>query len=119
MHWPVGLADINPYMNDPYWGLTAEEQADFYAAFLEQSVHPAFDKHAPGLPAQPLDRNHVLQPDLVGRIRLMPALQLPRTNFARWLVQQPQPMVMALVVTSCAMMPPALPPGPLPSAVMS
>jgi multiple sugar transport system substrate-binding protein/sn-glycerol 3-phosphate transport system substrate-binding protein len=45
-----GLADINPYMNDPYWGLSAEEQADFYAAFLEQSVHPAFDNMRLGFP---------------------------------------------------------------------
>lgn len=45
-----GLADINPYMNDPYWGLTAEEKADFYAAFLEQSVHPAFDNMRLGFP---------------------------------------------------------------------
>jgi multiple sugar transport system substrate-binding protein/sn-glycerol 3-phosphate transport system substrate-binding protein len=45
-----GLADINPYMNDPYWGLTAEDQADFYAAFLQQSVHPAFDSQRLGFP---------------------------------------------------------------------
>jgi multiple sugar transport system substrate-binding protein len=45
-----GLADINPYMNDPYWGLTAEDQADFYAAFLTQSVHPAFDNMRLGFP---------------------------------------------------------------------
>jgi multiple sugar transport system substrate-binding protein/sn-glycerol 3-phosphate transport system substrate-binding protein len=45
-----GLVDINTYMNDPYWGLTAEEQADFYPAFLEQSVHPAFDNMRLGFP---------------------------------------------------------------------
>jgi len=45
-----GLADIDPYMNDTYWGLTAEEQADFYAAFLTQSVHPAFDNMRLGFP---------------------------------------------------------------------
>jgi len=38
-----GLADIEGYMTDPYWGLTAEDQADFFPAFLEASVHPAFD----------------------------------------------------------------------------
>jgi multiple sugar transport system substrate-binding protein/sn-glycerol 3-phosphate transport system substrate-binding protein len=45
-----GLADINPYMIDSYWGLTADEQADFYAAFLEQSVHPAFEDMRLGFP---------------------------------------------------------------------
>ena len=45
-----GLIDINTYMMDPYWGLTAEEQADFFPAFLEQSVHPAFDNQRLGFP---------------------------------------------------------------------
>ncbi len=45
-----GLADINPYLNDSYWGLSAEDQADFYAAFLQQSVHPAFDNMRLGFP---------------------------------------------------------------------
>lgn len=45
-----GLADIEPYMTDPYWGLTAEDQADFYTAFLQQSVHPAFDNMRLGFP---------------------------------------------------------------------
>jgi multiple sugar transport system substrate-binding protein/sn-glycerol 3-phosphate transport system substrate-binding protein len=45
-----GLADINPYMNDPYWGLSEEDKADFYPAFLEQSVHPAFDNMRLGFP---------------------------------------------------------------------
>lgn len=45
-----GLADINPYMNDSYWGLTDADKADFYAAFLQQSVHPAFDNMRLGFP---------------------------------------------------------------------
>ena len=45
-----GLADIEPYMTDSFWGLTAEEQADFYPVFLEQSVHPAFDNMRLGFP---------------------------------------------------------------------
>jgi multiple sugar transport system substrate-binding protein/sn-glycerol 3-phosphate transport system substrate-binding protein len=45
-----GLADINPYMTDPYWGLTAEAQADFYPVFLQQSIHPAFNNMRLGFP---------------------------------------------------------------------
>ncbi|MCK4470811.1 MAG: extracellular solute-binding protein, partial [Anaerolineae bacterium] len=45
-----GLADIGPLMNDPYWGLTGEEKADFYASFLTQGVHPAFGNMQLGFP---------------------------------------------------------------------
>ncbi len=45
-----GLADIAPYMNDAYWGLTAEEKADFYASFLSAGVHPAFGGQQLGFP---------------------------------------------------------------------
>lgn len=44
------LADLNTYMNDAHWGLTAEEQADFYPAFLTQSVHALFDNQRLGFP---------------------------------------------------------------------
>lgn len=44
------LADLNTYMNDSHWGLTAEEQADFYPAFLNQSVHALFDNQRLGFP---------------------------------------------------------------------
>ena len=45
-----GLADMNAYIDDPTWGLTAEERADFYEAFLEQGVHVAFDGQRLGFP---------------------------------------------------------------------
>jgi multiple sugar transport system substrate-binding protein/sn-glycerol 3-phosphate transport system substrate-binding protein len=45
-----GLADIDPYMNDPTWGLTAEEKADFFSAFLDQGIHPAFGNQRLGFP---------------------------------------------------------------------
>ena len=44
------LVDLNPYVNDPTWGLSEEEQADFYPGFLNQSVHPAFDDQRLGFP---------------------------------------------------------------------
>ncbi|MBX3013110.1 MAG: extracellular solute-binding protein [Caldilineaceae bacterium] len=44
------LVDLNLYVNDATWGLTAEEQADFYPAFFEQSVHPVFDNQRLGFP---------------------------------------------------------------------
>lgn len=44
------LVDLNLYVNDPTWGLSAEEQADFYPAFFNQSVHPVFDNQRLGFP---------------------------------------------------------------------
>jgi multiple sugar transport system substrate-binding protein/sn-glycerol 3-phosphate transport system substrate-binding protein len=34
------VVDVNPYVNDPAWGLTAEQVADIYPALWEQSAHP-------------------------------------------------------------------------------
>ncbi len=45
-----GLADLNTFVNDAHWGLTAEEQADFYAGFFNQSIHPVFDNQRLGFP---------------------------------------------------------------------
>jgi ABC-type glycerol-3-phosphate transport system substrate-binding protein len=45
-----GLADLSVYMNDPTWGLTAEDKADFYESFLMASVHPAYDNQQLGFP---------------------------------------------------------------------
>jgi len=45
-----GLADIDPYLYDPDWGLTKEQREDFYASFLEAGVHPAFGNQRLGFP---------------------------------------------------------------------
>jgi multiple sugar transport system substrate-binding protein len=45
-----GLVDLEPYMTDETWGLSAEDQADFYPTFLEQSVHPVFNNERLGFP---------------------------------------------------------------------
>ncbi|MFN2160522.1 MAG: extracellular solute-binding protein, partial [Candidatus Promineifilaceae bacterium] len=42
------LADLNLFLNDPTWGLSEEDQADFYPGFFSQSVHPAFDNQRLG-----------------------------------------------------------------------
>lgn len=44
------LVDLNTLIDDPTWGLSAEELADFYPAFLEQSVNPLFDNQRLGFP---------------------------------------------------------------------
>ncbi len=44
------LADFNVFVDDATWGLTAEEKADFFPAFFEQSVHPVFDNQRLGFP---------------------------------------------------------------------
>ena len=44
------LVDLNLLMDDAKWGLSAEEQADFYTTFLAQSVHPLFDNQRLGFP---------------------------------------------------------------------
>ena len=45
-----GLADLNTFVDDPHWGLTDEEKADFFAGFFNQSVHPVFDNQRLGFP---------------------------------------------------------------------
>jgi multiple sugar transport system substrate-binding protein/sn-glycerol 3-phosphate transport system substrate-binding protein len=44
------LADLNNYIDDETWGLTPEQKSDFFSAFLEQGVHPAFDNQRLGFP---------------------------------------------------------------------
>jgi multiple sugar transport system substrate-binding protein len=44
------LVDLNIYLNDPHWGLTADEQAAFYSSFFNQSIHVAFDNQRLGFP---------------------------------------------------------------------
>jgi multiple sugar transport system substrate-binding protein/sn-glycerol 3-phosphate transport system substrate-binding protein len=44
------LADFNTFVNDPTWGLTEEEIADFYPVFWEQGQHAAFDNQRLGFP---------------------------------------------------------------------
>ena len=44
------LVDLNTLIDDPKWGLSAEDKADFYPTFLEQSVHPLFDNQRLGFP---------------------------------------------------------------------
>lgn len=45
-----GLADLNVFLDDPHWGLSAEERADFFPSFFDQSVHPAFGGQRLGFP---------------------------------------------------------------------
>ncbi len=44
------LVDFNIFVNDPTWGLTEEEIADFYPVFWEQGLHAAFDNQRLGFP---------------------------------------------------------------------
>ncbi|MCC6453923.1 MAG: extracellular solute-binding protein [Caldilineaceae bacterium] len=44
------LVDFNIFVNDPTWGLTEEEIADFYPVFWEQGLHPAFNNERLGFP---------------------------------------------------------------------
>jgi len=44
------LVDLNVYMDDSTWGLSAEEKADFYPVYLNQSIHPLFDNQRLGFP---------------------------------------------------------------------
>ncbi len=44
------LADMNPYVNDPYWGLSDEDKADFSPGIFNQDVHPAFNNERLGFP---------------------------------------------------------------------
>ncbi|GJM43045.1 MAG: ABC transporter substrate-binding protein [Ardenticatenaceae bacterium] len=44
------LVDLNEYLNDSHWGLSADEQAAFYQSFFNQSIHVAFDDQRLGFP---------------------------------------------------------------------
>jgi len=44
------LADFNTFVNDPTWGLTKDEIADFYPIFWQQGEHPAFENQRLGFP---------------------------------------------------------------------
>lgn len=43
------LVDLNPYVEDAYWGLGAAVD-DFYPSFFNQSIHPAFGGQRLGFP---------------------------------------------------------------------
>lgn len=45
-----GLIDMNPLVDSPVWGLSEEEQADFFPGFFEQDVFPTFDNERLGFP---------------------------------------------------------------------
>lgn len=44
------LVDLNTFLDDAKWGFSAEEQADFYPSFFDQSVHPSFGDQRLGFP---------------------------------------------------------------------
>lgn len=44
------LTDMNDYVNDPYWGLSEADVADFSPGIFMQDVHPAFDNKRLGFP---------------------------------------------------------------------
>ncbi len=45
-----GLADMNPMVNSAKWGLSKEDQADFFPGFFAQDVFPNFDNARLGFP---------------------------------------------------------------------
>ena len=45
-----GLVDLNSLVNDPVWGLSEEEQADFFPGFYASDVFPNFDGARLGFP---------------------------------------------------------------------
>src|SRR5690606_14559749 len=44
------LVDFDIFINDPTWGLSEEEIADFYPSFWDQGVHAAFGGQRLGFP---------------------------------------------------------------------
>jgi multiple sugar transport system substrate-binding protein/sn-glycerol 3-phosphate transport system substrate-binding protein len=45
-----GLVDMNPMVNSPKWGLSEEEQTDFFPAFWAQDVFPTYGDARLGFP---------------------------------------------------------------------
>jgi multiple sugar transport system substrate-binding protein len=46
-----GLVSIDPYLNDPVYGLSEEEQADFFQSFIDSDRLPQFGNEVYGFPA--------------------------------------------------------------------
>jgi len=44
------LVDFDLLIDDPTWGLSEEDKADFFASFLEQGIHADFDGQRLGFP---------------------------------------------------------------------
>ena len=44
------LLDLNPLLESPTWGLSDEEQADFFPGFFNSDVFPSFDNQRLGFP---------------------------------------------------------------------
>ncbi len=44
------LTDMNVYVNDPQWGYSEAEQADFFQGFFVQDINPQFDDMRLGFP---------------------------------------------------------------------
>ena len=63
-----GLVDMNSLVSDPKWGLSEEEQSDFFSGFYNADIFPSFDNARLGFPAQPLDGGALLQLGLAGRV---------------------------------------------------
>lgn len=45
-----GLVSLDPYINDPVYGLSDEDRADFFAAFIDSDRLPQFDGDSFGFP---------------------------------------------------------------------
>ena len=69
------LVDMTSLLQSPKWGLSAEEQADFFPAFFRQDIFPPLRQRPPGYGPEPLDGSPVLQPRLAGRARLRRAAE--------------------------------------------
>ena len=48
-HWDYSnaITDLNPYVNDPVWGLSSDEQSDFYASFWSEDLVTSADTNQP------------------------------------------------------------------------
>ncbi len=44
------LVNLDTYLNDVHWGISAEEQSQFYGSFFNQSIFPIFDGARLGFP---------------------------------------------------------------------
>ena len=44
------LVDLDPYLTSDVWGLTDADREDFFASFVDQSIHPSFGGQRLGFP---------------------------------------------------------------------
>ena len=100
-HWDGNgvLADLTPYVNDPVWGLSSDEQADFYPDFWAEDLVKSKPQARPGV----WESHFTVQPTCcsttrAGRGSSVISTHPPRRKISQpRRVQQPEPWLRRVI----------------------